>query len=72
MSAVISTRGNDSTRLFRVRRSKRNDDRLDVHYVCSRQTCSGCRPRVFTYADELHSDGTVLRDSSRLLRAAIR
>lgn len=32
-----------------------------VHHIDSRQTCAGCRTRVFTYADEIDASGTVLR-----------
>ena len=42
-----------------------------VHHVGSRQTCSGCRTRVFTYADELDNDGIVVRHlCSRCARIA--
>lgn len=36
-----------------------------VHHVDSRQTCSECRTRVFTYADELDDDGNIVRHLCR-------
>jgi hypothetical protein len=32
-----------------------------VHHIDGRQTCSGCRTRIFTYADEIDDDGNVVR-----------
>jgi hypothetical protein len=49
----------------------RNPTRSQATHVDSRQTCSGCRTRVFTFADEIDTDGAVLRHlCSRCARIA--